>query len=386
MYPLVGYTDVSCHKSAMKNKLLLLSVFAFLFFSCSRTGSTVNPLRKDVVETVYASGKIISENEYTLFALSNGTVKEKRVKEGDAVAKDEILYVISNDAPAARLEAAQSTYENAQKNVSAESRILNDVKLTMQSAQAKFSNDSLNYFRLKNLLEHDAASKSTVDNAFTGYTISLNQKKSAEEKYYAALNELNVALHNAKSQVAGAQSDLNNYFIRSEQSGTIFQMLKEVGEAVHAGEPVSLLGETASRIIKLSVDQQDIDKLKTGQEVLLKTDVTGNKIFHAEVSRIYPMMNEIDQTFRVDAVFKDSVDSGLGGFIHSSVEANIIIQEKSHALIIPRAAMVADDSVQVKRDGKVKTVFVQTGIQTLDDVEILNGLDESAEVIIPNKK
>src|SRR4051812_15192712 len=101
-----------------------------LLFSCSRSGSTVRPVRKDIIETVYASGKIISENEYHVFALSNGTVKQKAVKEGDLVKKDQTLYVIDNEAPAARLEAARSNFENARSNLSSESRVLNDLKFS----------------------------------------------------------------------------------------------------------------------------------------------------------------------------------------------------------------------------------------------------------------
>ena len=146
---------------------------------------------------------------------------------------------------------------------------------------------------------------------------------------------------------------------------------------------VALLGDEQERVIRLSVDQQDIDRIQTGQEVLVRSDVSGSTVYHATVTRIFPVMNEVDQTFRVDAMFRDSLRQP---YVHSSVEANIIIQKKSNALIIPRAAMIADDSVMVIQDGKRKNIFVETGIRTLDDVEILRGLDESTEVIVPIKK
>jgi hypothetical protein len=111
--------------------------------------------------------------------------------------------------------------------------------------------------------------------------------------------------------------------------------------------------------------------------------MTGNNIFHAVISRLYPVMNEGDQTFRVDAAFSDSVERP---FIHSSVEANIIIQKKDKVLVIPSNSLIADDSVQVMQHGKQKTVWVRTGIHTLDEVEILQGLDEASEVIVPAKK
>ncbi len=358
-------------------------LFIPFFIACSNSNDTVKPVRKNIIETVYASGKIIASDEYTLFALSSGTVKEKLIREGDAVVKDQKLFVISNDAPSSRLEAARSNYENAGANLSSQSHLLNDLKLGLENARAKFSNDSIQYTRLKKLLVQHATTQSNVDNSFTTYTISQNQKKSAEEKYLSAVNELNVSLHNAKSQLMSAQSEFDNFLIKSNAEGTVFQTFKEAGEAVKSGEPVALLGKSWQRIIKLAVDQQDINKIRINQEVLLKADVTGNTIYRGAVTRIYPVMNEADQTFRVDAVFKDTTGQP---YIHSSVEANIIIQKKDHALIIPRKALVADDSVRIKQNGKIKTMAVETGIRTMDEVEILKGLEESSIVLLPSQK
>ena len=127
-------------------RIISLCIFCIIVASCSQQ-NIIHPQKKDIVETVYASGKIISNNEYNVFALSNGTVIKKLVKEGDAVSKNQILYVIKNDAPSTRFVTAQTSYKIAQANLSSESRILNDLKLSMQSAQTKLSNDSSTYFR-----------------------------------------------------------------------------------------------------------------------------------------------------------------------------------------------------------------------------------------------
>ncbi len=360
-------------------RLFLIFSAYVVFTSCSRQ-SIIHPQRKDIVETVYASGKIISNNEYNVFALSNGTVIKKLVKEGDAVTKNQILYVIKNDAQSTRFEAAQTNYNIAKANLSAQSRILTDLKISMQSAQTKLSNDSSTYFRLKNLWDENIGTKNNLDAAYTQYILSKNQLRSTQEKYHLTLNDLNLALHTAQSQLTDAQTDLNNYFIRSESSGTVFQTYKEQGETVKPNDIVALLGESSNRIIKLAVDQEDINKIKSGQQVLLRTDITGNKIYHAVITHLYPLMNEADQTFRVDAMFTDTMQQP---FIHSSIEANIIIQKKNNVLVIPRAAMIADDSVQVKQNAKTKTIAVQTGINTLDETEIVKGLNESSQVLLP---
>lgn len=369
---------------AITHKICVFYFFPLVLFTtaCNKK-SGIHAQRKNIVETVYASGKIIADSEYTVYALSAGSVIKKLIKEGDTVKKGQALYIINYDASSAKLNAAKTNYNEAASNLSEKSRVLNDLKLAMDNARTKLYNDSLLYARRNKLWQQGIGTQNDVDNASANYSTSRNLEKSAEEKYYATLNDLNVSLANAKSQLTGAQTDLNNYFIKSDNNGMVYQTYKEQGEAVKLNEAVALLGKTSNRIIKLAVDQQDIDKVKPGQEVLLKTDITGNIIYHASVTKIYPMMNEADQTFRVDALF---IDSTRQPFTHSSVEANIIIQKKADVLTVPRLAMVSDDSVMIKADGRIKTIAVRTGIRTLEEVEIISGLNESSEIILPGQK
>lgn len=363
-------------------RAFLFAAAILIIAGCSSTG-TIHPQKKNIIETVYASGKIMADSEYTVYALNPGTVIKKLVKEGDMVKKGEMLYLINSTAQAAKLDAANLSYQTARQNLSPDSRILRDLKLTMQNAAIKFSNDSMQYARLKNLWEQNVGTKSALDNALVLYRTSLNEKRSAGEKYYSTINDLNIALKNAQSQVAAAQNDLNNYIIRAESAGTIYQMLKEKGEAVRANEALALLGKSSDRLIRLAIDQQDIDRVKEGQEVLLKTDATADKIFRAKVIRLYPTMNEADQTFRADAVFTGN-DSQP--YIHTSVEANIIIQRKQQVLVIPSKVLLSGDSVKVMQGGHVKSIAVKTGIRTLDEAEVLSGLDEASEVVVPTAK
>ncbi len=363
-------------------KLLFLVAVVLLFTSCGGN-NIVHPQRKNIIETVYASGKIMADSEYTVYALNPGTVIKKLVNEGDQVKKGQVIYLINNSAPAAKLDAANMTYDKAKEDLSENSRVLADLKIAMQNAAIKFSNDSLQYTRLKTMWSEGVGTKSGLDNAEMQYRMSQNDKRSAREKYYATLNDLNVSLKNAQSQVATARNDLNNYIIRAERAGTIYQMLKEKGEAVRANEALALMGKSSDRIIRLAVDQQDIDRVKVDQQVLLKTDATGDKIYQAKVLRIYPTMNEADQTFRVDAVFTGD-DSQP--YIHTSVEANIIIRKKQQVLAIPSQVLLNGDSVKVKQGGHVKTIAIKTGIHTLNDVEIVDGLNEQSDVVVPSAK
>lgn len=345
---------------------------------CNNT-PVIYPERKDIIETVYASGKIISANEYKLAALRNGTIIKRLVKDGDTVQRGQLLYVINGEAAKDKFDAALKNYQVVAANLSSQSPLLSDLKLSLQNAAVKCSNDSISYHRYKNLWTQDIGTKSNLDNVYANYLLSRNQKKIAEQKYYAALNDLQVSHSNARSQLTAARQDLNEFFIRSDRDGVVYQTFKEAGETVYANEVVAIMGERGNQVIRLAVDQQDIGKVQTGQQVLLQSDVTGSTIYEAKVSYIYPVMNEQDQTFRVDALFTNQATLS---FIHSSIEANIIVQKKNKALVLPRTALTANDSVWIQVKGNREKRGIQTGITTLEHVEIIAGLNEKTPVLL----
>lgn len=348
-----------------------------------RNDQVIYAQRREIIETVYASGKIVSANEFQLSSLSNGTIIQKLVRDGDSVQKGQLLYIVRYDAAKDRLAAAQDNYQIASGNLSVKSPVLADLELALHSAEVKFSNDSATYFRWKNLWAQDIGTKNNLDNAYSNYMLSKNQVQSARQRYASALNDIKLTHSNARSQLTAAQNDFNQYFIKSDRAGIVYQTLKESGENVFINEPVALLGESNDRIIRMSVDQQDIDKIKTGQQVLLQTDVTGTTIYEARVTRIYPVMNEADQTFRVEAEF---IKLPSASFIHSSIEANIIIQKKPGCLVLPADVLINKDSVWVKTGNGKKKVAVQRGITTLENVEIISGITEHTPVLVTGKE
>jgi HlyD family secretion protein len=129
------------------------------------------------------SGKIISANEYKLAALSNGTIIKKLVKDGNTVQKGQLLYVISNEAANERYNAALKNYQIVSSNRSEQSPLLKDLKLTLLNAAVKCTNDSITYYRYKNLFAQDIGTRSNLDNVYTTYQLSMNQKRIAGQKY-----------------------------------------------------------------------------------------------------------------------------------------------------------------------------------------------------------
>jgi multidrug efflux pump subunit AcrA (membrane-fusion protein) len=164
--------------------------------------------------------------------------------------------------------------------------------------------------------------------------------------------------------------------------GQVYETYKELGEAVRKNDAVALVGEKGAKYLQLAVDQQDISKIKAGQIVEAKMDIATDKIYKARVTKIYPNMNSNDQSFRVDADFID--DPGLQ-FINASVEANIILQTRDNALVVPRQAVRPGDEVIIKTATGDKNVKITKGLMNMESVEVLSGLTEQDEVVMPKE-
>jgi multidrug efflux pump subunit AcrA (membrane-fusion protein) len=367
------------------NRYITYVVFLVLILtvaSCNRD-KTVFPKKKEIIEAVYASGFVVAKNEYKLYAFSDGYITKKFKEAGDAVRKDEAVCEVQNDAPTAKFGASSLAYEIAKQNNSANSPALRELQIKIQNAETILSNDELNFGRIKNMFEANAVSKSEYDKALTNYQVSKNNLQIARENLQRLKDQLSVDLENSKSLLASSNSDLSNFILRSAIGGVVYETYKELGEVVRKNDLVALIGEKNGKYLQLSVDQQDIGKLKAGQEVLARLDITGDNTFSAVISKIYPKMNQNDQSFMVEAEFRDK--KLAMDFIHSSVEANIIIRKKADAIVLPKAAVDNENNVTVKSLGKNKKVKIEKGIENLEEVEVLSGITEKDEVVLPKQ-
>ena len=67
-------------------------------------------------------------------------------------------------------------------------------------------------------------------------------------------------------------------------------------------------------------------------------------------------------------------------------EANIIISKKDNALVIPRGVLQGEDEVDIKGTAMNKRVKIKIGMQNLESVEVLEGVSETDEIVIPKEK
>jgi HlyD family secretion protein len=370
--------DLMTHKT-----ILTIMLVATVLSACKNKNQENKPVMKFLMEAVYASGFVISKDEYEITSQVEGYVSNKLVQDGDAVKKGDPLYVIDSDQQSARNRIAYETYELASKNYRENSPVLSELKASVESTHTKMVFDSSNFIRYSNLIKSNATSRAEFDRIKLTYENSRNEYILQKSRYEKTKNQLNLEFENAKNNLVIASSEAGHYIVRSEQTGLVFMTSKDKGEMIRRGEVVAVVGKKDAFYLQLNVDELDVQRVKEGQEALVKIDAYPNKIFNAKITKVYPMVDRKLQAVRVDAVLDDQLPGWFSGL---ALEANIVINKKDKALVIPKTSLLPGDSVLIKTDDGEKKIKVVKGIETLDEVEIVEGLDTGKLLVMTQPK
>lgn len=358
----------------------VISVFSLVFlFSCGQSGHTLKPEIKPLMEAVYATGYVVAKGEYEVYAQTEGYLIDKVAKEGDEVKVGDPLFVIDSDQQAARYRIAKENYDVAKKNASENSNAIKELKAALEVAHTKMEYDSANFVRYTNLLDQNAIARIDYDRAKLANENSRSDYLLQKSRYEKMLDQLHLELTNAENQLKIALDESKRFTIRSQVDGMIFKTNKEQGELVRRGEVLAVLGKKDGFYLELNVDELDVQRVKEGQKVLVKIDAYPGKVYEANVTQVYPLIDKRQQSVRVDAALSESLPGWFSGL---ALEANIVIREKESAIVIPKSALMDGDSVMIQTDEGSKKVKVVKGLETLDAVEIVSGVDTSSQLIV----
>lgn len=368
------------HSLAILLKSMTLCAFAATAISCKKADGSTKPEYRALTEAVYASGVIAPRGEYKVFAMADGVITRRVVDEGSIVKAGDVLFRIDNDEQAARMNAARDVYRTAQSNYNLSSPALAEAESALRSSQSKFSTDSVQFARVSDLFASKAMTQSDYDKAKLAFQVSQNDFAAAKQRYERTKRQLYVDLQNAESQFKVSAKQESNALVKSLTDGMVYEAYKQQGEAVRRNDALALIGSDREVYIRLSVDELDIQKIRVGQEVLVKIDVYKDRTFKARVEKIYPMLTKQDQSFRVDAAFTDTLPEK---FVGVTAEANIVISRKERTLVIPKSLVLAGDSVLIKNaDGNTTKVKIRKGAENYDVVEVLDGLSDSSQLVV----
>jgi len=360
-------------KSSMKLITVLTSLL--LVISCGKKSKETKPIRKDITETIFASGTLVPDNQYNLTSLSEGYLIQLNFEEGDTVVAEQLLAVVDNKQNIINAESANRLLMIASENTKDSAPALKQTRINIELAEQKIIQDEKQVERYKTLYKTNSVSRLEYENVLLNLENSKTNLKVLQENFNLLKQQAEQQLIIQKSQKDATVINERNNEIRAVIGGKVYNKKKELGDFVRKGDVIAEIGSPSNLYVLLNIDENNISKVKLNQEVIIELNTEKNKKYKGVVTEIYPSFDDRSQSFYCKVEFTEPLSFKISG---TQLQANIVIENKDNVLVIPREYLSYGNIVTLK-GGKKKEV--ETGFISNEWVEILSGIDKNTEII-----
>lgn len=199
--------------------------------------------------------------------------------------------------------------------------------------------------------------------------------------------ELKEKLKEAEENYEFALEQYKEISIVSPANGIISKRFVDLGDMIPARTQILEVTSSNKFIINLTVAETDLRKLKSGQRADLNLDACPDRKFTGTITRIYPEIDPLTRNGIVEVKLDNpcqNVKSGM--FVRASFITNIY----KDILTVPQEAIITKMDKKnvfiIDENMKAKSVEVQTGFETKEDVEIISGLKPGDKVVIEGQQ
>ena len=406
---------------------LLFVVIAFKFLKGEEPTdvTTEKATKRNIIETVSANGKIQPEAELKITSDVSGEIVEMYVKEGDQVKKGDLLCRIKPDIYESALERVNASVNSTKAN--AKTAIAQ-----LAQAQAQLANAEASNTRNKKLFDQNVISQQEMDASKASY-------EAAKANVEGLMESIKASDYNVKGMEASlkeANTNLDKTLIRAPVDGTVSKLNVEKGERV-----VGVQGLQGTEILRLAnlnemeasveVNENDIIRIHKNDTAYIEVDAYIGKKFRGIVTEVANSANttgiSVDQVTNFVVKIRilresyiDLVTDINPAPFRPGMSASVEIQTMRAANIItipiPGVTTRSSDTLKTKekiegeedqeivvkdekeeklntkveeikecvfvnKNGVAKMIYVTTGIQDNDYIEIKSGVNVGDEII-----
>jgi HlyD family secretion protein len=297
---------------------------------------------------------------------------------------------------------AQAVLERLQNGARPEERAAS--RAATDEAQAAADNARQNYQRSQKLFsEGGIISQSVLDQAERDSKMAQARLESARQNYKLVMapprsedvTAAQAELALARAQLAQAQDNYDNTFVRSPVDGVVVKRYMNPGESISYEslyQPIVSVSDTTHLMVRTEIDETDVGKIRIGQRAEIRCDAFRGQTFYGHVVRISgglgPKKIQTDNpTEKIDMDVLEGfveVDPGAPLRVGLRVDVYIELARKDDVLVIPVRAVEYPESiatVRVKTPAGVQARKVQLGAQDGLNIEVAEGLREGDIVV-----
>ena len=362
--------------------------------------------KRNIVETVTASGKIYPVSEVQISAEISGEIVDLPVKEGDKVNANDLLIRINPDLYESQVEQAQAGLDNTKAQLStARARVI--------QAKLQYDNAKISFDRSKQLLSDKVISQSDFEQAQLAF-------QTAQAEYDIANEGVTAMEYTVKSSEAMLKEMRNNFkrtSIYAPVAGTVVGLSKKKGEKVlgtiqMSGDVLMSIADLNNMEIRVDVSENDVLRINLGDTAEVEVDAYLNRKFKGVVMQIsnsagsnsvLSAVTDQATNFKVKIyllpdsykdLIPDAANQKYPFYPGMSATVEIRTNTAHDVLSIPiQAVTTREDTsktseekelkelVYVIEDGKAKETTVKTGLQDDNYIQILEGLNDGQKII-----
>jgi HlyD family secretion protein len=345
--------------------------------------------RRDLLQTVVASGRVETPHRVNIGAQITGTVARVPVTEGQTVkAGDVLVELVGTELQSARRQAQQAVVQ-AQNRL----RQMNElqapvVQQTLRQAQASLDTAQASWQRNRALFDQGFIGQAALDESRKALALADAQVLAAQQQvtstraggaeYSLALGAVLEAQANAETVNAKARYAV----IQAPASGQLIGRSVEVGDVVQAGKVLMTLSPEGAMQLVVQIDEKNLRLMALGQQALASADAYPQQPFKAQVVYINPGINA--QTGAVE-IKLDVLEpqQNLKQDMTVSVDLVVARQPQVLALQVGRVNEISGASpwVWLVQAGRVVRRPLRLGLRGGAWVEVLEGLSEGDAVV-----
>lgn len=370
-------------------------VFATEYFK-KKNGPTLTlsaqAIEKGTIEQkISATGTVTGSDSAEIGSSLNFEFIQINVKEGDIVKKGDILGVLDSkvlqtdyDMAVKDLQIAQTQLKEQQSNarLSVEER-------QIDYNEAKRQNDIMKQLYAEGGASNEELMQSTI--VLEKATFALNAAKDALNKASSG-GSAAIGIDIKQDVIASKRESLEKANIKSPIDGTVTRVNAKIGRiptAQDQARAMFIIENLDNLKMNVSISEFDISSVKVGQSVIISSDILKGKTIEGKVTRIAPT-GEVVQTstareMRIPVEIKITNKGNIIAGVNAKAE--IVVAKKENILQVPLEAIMEIDGekfILLGNDNVVKRVKVETGLESITDIEIISNEIKEGDMIITN--
>jgi HlyD family secretion protein len=346
--------------------------------------------RGEMLRQVRGIGTLVPEEVRWIPATSDGVIEERRVRAGDVVKPDTILLIMSNPDVRQRSTDAELQLKGAEADLASLRATLQNELLSQEATEA---NTEAEYNKAK--LDYDANLELAKDGLIADVILRKSQVTAQElaAKIETEKKKMEGMAKSVDARIGAQQAKVDQlrvvYELRRKQleelsvragvAGVVQQVPVEAGMRVAPGTILAKVAEPGRLKAELQIAETQVKDVIPGQVASIDTR---NGIIPGQVIRIDPAA--VNGTVKVDVQLNGEYPRGARPDL--SVDGTIDIERLANVLYVGRPAYGQAESTvgifKLMANGEANRVQVKLGRSSVNQIEILEGLRESDQVIL----